>query len=193
MVCCPEERDMSEKSKMLAGRPYLGSDPELVAEHLRCQRLLAVYNATPADEAGRRVALLRELLGGVGEGTVVRTPLSCDYGCNIHIGANGFINYNCTFLDCAEIRIGDNLQMAPMVQLYTALHPLDPEERRSGLESAKPIRIGNDVWLGGGAIVLPGVTHRRRRGRGRRQRRDPRPSAPVHRRGQSGANPPHPA
>jgi maltose O-acetyltransferase len=148
----------SHKARMLAGEMYRGSDPELVADHVRAQALLTRYNATAADEAQRRAALLKQLLGAVGEGTVIRPVFACDYGANIRIGRNGFINFQCVFLDCARIEIGDNLQMAPLVQLYTAWHPLDPDERRTGVEAASPIRIGHDVWIGGGAIVLPGVT-----------------------------------
>lgn len=148
----------SHKARMLAGEFYRGSDPELVTDHQRAQLLLARYNATAADDALGRDGLLKDLLGAIGEGTVIRPAFACDYGANIRIGRNGFINFNCVFLDCARIDIGDNLQMAPLVQLYTAWHPLDPDERRTGLEAASPIRIGHDVWIGGGAIVLPGVT-----------------------------------
>ena len=105
--------------------------------------------------------LLPERFGGVGENgadTVIRPPFACDYGANIRLGRNGFVNFNCVFLDCAPIEIGDDLQMGPAVQLYTAEHPLDAATRRSGLESARPIRIGNDVWIGGGVIILAGVT-----------------------------------
>ena len=105
-----------------------------------------------------RTALLRELLGALGDGADVQPRFNCDYGYNIRLGRNCFINYNCVFLDCAPIEIGDELQMAPAVQLYTAYHPLDRATRAAGLEYAKPIRIGSGVWIGGGAIVLPGVT-----------------------------------
>lgn len=149
---------MSERDKMLAGELYHSADPELVAARQRAAGLLSRYNRTePTDEPGR-AALLTELLGSGGENAVVMPVFACDYGINIRLGQRAFINYNCVFLDCAPIEIGDDLQMAPAVQLYTALHPLDAETRRSGLESARPIRIGNDVWIGGGAIVLPGVT-----------------------------------
>ena len=147
----------SQKTRMLAGEMYRGNDPELVADQQRAQALLARYNATTPDDAAGRAALLQTLLGAVGEATVIRPAFTCDYGFNIRLGRNGFINYHCVFLDCAAIEIGDNLQMGPLVQLYTAWHPLDPDERRSGLEGAQPIRIGHDVWIGGGAIVLPGV------------------------------------
>jgi maltose O-acetyltransferase len=143
---------------MLAGELYRSADPELIADIQRAQRLLAQYNATSGDETGAATALLHQLLGSVGDGTVIRSFFACDYGYNIRLGRNAFINYNCVFLDCASIEIGDNLQMGPAVQLYTAAHPLEPDIRRSGLEYARPIRIGHDVWIGGGAIILPGVT-----------------------------------
>jgi maltose O-acetyltransferase len=105
-----------------------------------------------------RMALLRQLLGTVGDGADVQPRFHCDYGYAIRLGRNCSINYNCVFLDCAQIEIGDDLQMGPAVQLYTAYHPLDRETRATGLEYAKPIRIGSGVWIGGGTIVLPGVT-----------------------------------
>lgn len=148
----------TEKSKMLAGELYRSADPELIADIQSAQRLLTQYNATSGDEAGTATALLRRLLGSVGDGTVIRPFFACDYGYNIRLGRNAFINYNCVFLDCAPIEIGDDLQMGPAVQLYTAAHPLEPAVHRSGLEYALPIRIGHDVWIGGGAIILPGVT-----------------------------------
>ena len=148
---------MTEKDRMLAGDLYRSADPELVADRMRCASLLARFNALLAEEADAKTALLRELLGQAGEGAVVQPVFACDYGSNIRLGRNAFINYNCVFLDCAAIEIGDDLQMAPAVQLYTALHPLDAETRRSGVEYARPIRISNDVWIDGGAIVLPGV------------------------------------
>lgn len=148
----------SEKEKMLAGELYRSADPELIADIQSAQRLLAQYNAIPFDETAVATALLRRLLGSVGEGTVIRPFFACDYGYNVRIGRNGFINYNCVFLDCASIEIGDNLQMGPAVQLYTAAHPLEADVRRSGFEYARPIRIGHDVWIGGSAIILPGVT-----------------------------------
>jgi maltose O-acetyltransferase len=150
---------LSEKAKMLAGELYFANDPELDRERRRTQRLLARYNATTADEPELRLGLLRQLLGAVGDGADIQPRFACDYGYTIRIGRNAFINYNCVFLDCAAIEIGDDLQMGPAVQLYTAFHPLDRQTRVvAGLEYAKPIRIGSSVWVGGGAIVLPGVT-----------------------------------
>jgi len=148
----------SEKEKMLAGELYFANDPELTAERHRAQHLLAPFNGTDAGDPSVRTALLRELLGALGDGADVQPRFNCDYGYNIRLGRNCFINYNCVFLDCAPIEIGDELQMAPAVQLYTAYHPLDRGTRAAGLEYAKPIRIGSGVWIGGGAIVLPGVT-----------------------------------
>jgi maltose O-acetyltransferase len=149
---------LSEKQKMLAGELYNSTGPELRGERIAAQRLLARYNATEPDDAAGRLALLRRFLGAVGDNPDIQPRFHCDYGYNIRLGRNCFINYNCVFLDCAAIEIGDDLQMAPAVQLYTATHPLDRAQRAAGWEMAKPIRIGNGVWIGGGAIVLPGVT-----------------------------------
>ena len=148
----------SEKEKMLAGEPYNATGPELTGERQRAQHLLARYNVTEPDDAAGRLALLRELLGAVGDTPDVQPRFHCDYGYNIRLGHRCFINYNCVFLDCAVIEIGDDLQMAPAVQLYTAAHPLDRAQRVASWEFARPIRIGSGVWVGGGAIVLPGVT-----------------------------------
>ena len=148
----------TEKTKMLAGELYRSADPELIADTARAQRLVAQYNATSGEATEIRMALLRQLCGSVGDDTVIRPSFACDYGYNIRLGRNVFINYHCIFLDCAPIDIGDDVQIGPAVQLYTATHPLDASVRRSGLESASPIRIGRDVWIGGGAVVLPGVT-----------------------------------
>jgi len=151
-------REGSEKANMLAGEPYSASDPQLAEERRAAQRLLAEYNAIGPDDAAARGALLRRLLGAVGDGADIQPRFHCDYGYNIRLGARCFINYNCVFLDCAPIEIGDDLQMAPAVQLYTAYHPLDRASRVAGIEYARPIRIGHAVWIGGGAIVLPGVS-----------------------------------
>jgi|SRR5690606_30416683 len=148
----------SMKERMLAGELYLADDRELRADNARAQRLVADYNATRHDEAERRRALLVELLGDVGEGVVVTPPFRCDYGYPISIGAGTFINYDCVMLDVTPIRIGADCQIGPRVQLLTATHPIDPGTRRAGWESGIPITIGENVWLGGGAIVCPGVT-----------------------------------
>ena len=146
------------KQRMLRGELYTFDDPELVADHARAQELLERYNATHHVDQDLRDSLLRELLGEVGEGVVVRPSFRCDYGRQIAIGAGTFVNFDCVMLDAAPIRIGAACQIATCVQLLTATHPIDPEPRRDGWESAKPITVGDNVWLGGGVIVCPGVT-----------------------------------
>ena len=148
----------SHKQRMLAGELYSAQDPELVSDHLRARRLMDKFNASLADEEALRLALLRELFAALGEGAAVRPPFRCDYGSNIRIGRGTFVNYGCVMLDCNTITVGEDVQIGPAVQIYTPDHPLDAAARRSGLESARPVVIGDNVWLGGGAIVCPGVT-----------------------------------
>ena len=143
---------------MLRGELYHADDPEIQAHQARSAALMERYNATRADQQDERDRLLRELLGEVGEGVVVRPPFFVDYGTYISIGAGTFVNFDCVMLDVAPIRIGAACQVATKVQLLTATHPVDPEPRRLGWESAEPITIGDNVWLGGGVIVCPGVT-----------------------------------
>src|SRR5262245_42899306 len=150
---------MSEmKERMLRGELYHASDPEIQADASRSQELMERYNATRHAERDLRDRLLRQLLGEVGEGVVVRPPCWVEYGTYITIGDGTFVNYDCVMLDVAPIRIGAACQLATRVQLLTATHPIDPEARRLGWESAEPITIADNVWLGGGAIVCPGVT-----------------------------------
>jgi maltose O-acetyltransferase len=148
----------SMKERMLRGELYLADDEELVEDLACAQDLVERYNATPHAAQGHRDRLLRELLGGVGENVVVRSPFRCDYGRYITIGAGTFVNYDCIMLDVMPIRIGAACQIATRVQLLTATHPLDPAKRRSGWEYGEPITIGDNVWLGGGVVVCPGVT-----------------------------------
>jgi len=148
----------SDKDKMLAGELYHPSAPELQAELAACAAWLARYNAAMGDTAEAWHALLRERAGSVGEGAMLRPPFYCDYGFNLHLGKNVFLNYNCVILDTARVTIGDDTRIGPAVQIYTADHPRDPDVRRSGLECGKAVTIGANVWIGGGAIVLPGVT-----------------------------------
>ncbi len=149
---------MSEmKERMLRGELYV-VDAELEADQARAQALVERYNTTSHSESDLRARLLRELLGGVGEGVVVRPPFRCDYGRQITIGGGTFVNYDCVMLDVAPIRVGAACQIATSVQLLTATHPVDPEPRRRGWESGEPITIADNVWLGGGVIVGPGVT-----------------------------------
>jgi len=149
---------MTEKEKMLSGALYRADDPELVADQARAQILLARFNALRGDEIGALCAVLDELFGHLGDAAVVKPSLRCDYGYNISLGARSFVNYDCVLLDCAPITIGKEVQIAPGVHIYTATHPLDAATRRAGWESALPVTIEDGVWLGGGAIICPGVT-----------------------------------
>ncbi|MBA8928386.1 maltose O-acetyltransferase [Kutzneria viridogrisea] len=146
------------KQRMLAGELYRDNDPELLAERKHCQRLLDRFNATTADQDEERSALLAELLGGIGEGSWVMPRFQCDYGYLITLGRNSFLNYDAILMDCAPITIGDDVSIGPRAQLLTALHPVAEHDlRRERWESAAPISIGDNVWLGGGVIVCPGV------------------------------------
>ena len=148
----------TEKQKMLAGELYLPGDAEIQADQAATKQWLVRFNASLSESTANRHALLAQRLGAVGKGAVVRPPFFCDYGYNIHLGEDVFVNYNCVFLDVVNIAIGDRTQVGPAVQIYAADHPRDPDSRRRGLELGKPVRIGSDVWIGGGAIILPGVT-----------------------------------
>ncbi|HEX2053576.1 MAG TPA: sugar O-acetyltransferase [Actinomycetota bacterium] len=150
--------ERSQRERMLAGDLYIADDPELAADNRRAMRLLAAFNASPADDPAGRRRILDELLGGFGEASEVRPPLYCDYGYQLSIGARTFVNFGLCALDVAAITIGDDVQVGPNVQLLTPTHPVDPALRRDKWESAEPIRIEDNVWLGGGVIVLPGVT-----------------------------------
>jgi maltose O-acetyltransferase len=148
----------TQRERMLAGDLYLADDPELAAESLRAMRLSAEFNASLAEATEERKRLLAELLGSIGEGTEIRPPFRCDYGYQTHIGARTFANFGLVALDVATITIGDDVQIGPNVQLLTPTHPVEAEPRRNKLEAALPITIGDNVWIGGGAIILPGVT-----------------------------------
>jgi maltose O-acetyltransferase len=152
----PDRR--TQRERMLAGDPYIATDPELQQLSRRAMRLIEQYNRTSVDESELRRRILSDLLGRVGEGVEVRPPLFCDYGLQIRIGDRTFVNFNLVALDVASIEIGDDVQVGPNVQLLTPTHPTEPEPRRAKLEAAKAITIGNNVWLGGGAIVCPGVS-----------------------------------
>jgi len=148
---------MSEKQKMLAGELYNAQDPVLTADRLHAAALLHKYNSTP-DHPATHPPLLTEILASCGEHSAIRPPFFCDYGYNIHLGSGVFLNFNCVLLDVNTIEIGDRTQIGPAVQIYAADHPRDPEARRSNLECGKPVRIGRNVWIGGGSIILPGIT-----------------------------------
>lgn len=145
----------SEKQKMLRGELYSAQDAELAAERLQAERLLLRYNRAKPEE---REALLPALLGSCGEGVAVRPVFQCDYGYNIHLERGVFLNFNCVLLDVMPIRIGEGTQIGPAVQIYAADHPRDRETRLRGLECGKPVTVGKNVWIGGGAILLPGIT-----------------------------------
>ncbi len=155
-----DERVPSEdmKARMLAGELYLATGDAIRADQARAQDLLERYNATRHVEQELRDRLLRELLGEVGEEVVVRPPFHCDYGSHIAIGAGTFVNFGCVMLDVAPIRIGGHCQIATGVHIVTATHPIDPEPRRAGWESAEPVTLGDNVWLGSAVVVCPGVT-----------------------------------
>lgn len=150
--------DKTEKQKMLSGELYRASDAELVVERQRARRLARLYNSTTEQELETRSQILQELFGVVGATTEIEPPFFCDYGSQIKIGAGFFMNFGGVILDCNAVQIGEQVKCGPCVQIYTATHPTDPEIRRSGLELALPVTIGNNVWLGGGAIICPGVT-----------------------------------
>ena len=143
---------------MLRGELYLADDPELRADEARCDELLGRFNATRSTEAEERRSILVELLGSIGEDAAIRPPLFMDYGYQTTIGAGSFVNAGCVILDVGRVTIGAGVQIGPNVQLLTPTHPVDPEQRRTGLEAAEPITIEDNVWLGGGVIVCPGVT-----------------------------------
>jgi maltose O-acetyltransferase len=147
-----------QKQRMLRGELYRYDDPELTADHERCRLLVERFNATSVTEEAERAGLLKELLGHIGEGVEIRPPFQCDYGHLISVGARTFINYGAVILDVASVTIGEDVQIATNVQLLTPTHPLEAGPRREGWESAEPITIGDGAWLGGGAIVCPGVT-----------------------------------
>jgi len=148
----------TNRERMLAGDFYIADDPENGRLHQRGVRLAEAYHrAEVAGDPGAR-QILADLLGSLGEGAHINPPLFVDYGENIHVGAGTFVNYNLTALDVASITIGEDCQIGPNVQLLTPTHPIDPRPRRDKLEAAEPITIGDNVWLGGGVIVCPGVT-----------------------------------
>lgn len=148
---------MTEREKMLTGEPYDPADPELRALRAAASAWMARFNAAGARPAAERLALLREVMEA-GDGAAVRPPFFCDYGAHVSLGAGVFLNFGCVLLDVAPIRIGDGTQVGPAVQIYAADHPRDPAARRAGLELGRPVTVGRNVWIGGGAILLPGVS-----------------------------------
>lgn len=152
----------SEKEKMLGGELYNPLDPQLVAERQRARLLMKALNDTADDQQEERSRLIRELIPNVGREVWIEPPFYCDYGSNITLGDRVYFNFNCVVLDVAPVWIGSNVLFGPGVQVYAATHPLSAAQRRLGLELGCPITIEDDVWIGGGAIICPGVTVGRR-------------------------------
>jgi maltose O-acetyltransferase len=150
--------DRTQFERMGAGDLYRADDPEITEAHHRAVRLVARYNRSSVDDAEGRRRILSELLGAFGTGSVIRPPLACDYGSFLRVGEHTFVNFGLVALDAAPIVIGDHVQIGPNVQLLTPTHPLDPDLRRDGWEGAGPITLGDNVWLGGGVIVLADVS-----------------------------------
>ncbi|WP_067144802.1 sugar O-acetyltransferase [Pseudotamlana agarivorans] len=149
---------MTEKDKMLAGHMYSPSDPELVKARHEVRLLFHKFNILSELDLEERQATLYKILPNAGENLFIEPPFHCDYGSNIKAGKNLFMNFNCCVLDVATVTIGDNCMFGPHVQIYTATHPLEFKARNSGKEYAKPITIGDNVWIGGNATICPGVT-----------------------------------
>ncbi|MES5266801.1 maltose acetyltransferase domain-containing protein [Priestia megaterium] len=148
----------TEKEKMLAGEMYNPADAQLVKDREYARRQVRIYNETSETEGEKRTQLLRELFGSTGENVYIEPNIRVDYGYNIFVGENFSANFDCVILDVCEVRFGDNCMLAPGVHVYTATHPLDPTERNSGKEYAKPIIFGDNVWIGGSAVINPGVS-----------------------------------
>lgn len=149
----------TEKEKMLAGELFNVYDPELVRERQHARKLVAEFNALGETSPKKSCHLIRKLFGCVGNGCEVHAQFKCDYGYNIYVGDDFFANYDCVMLDVSPIRIGNHCLLGPHVQFYTVNHPLNPTLRRNGAYGqSKDITIGNDVWIGGGAVICPGVT-----------------------------------
>lgn len=146
-----------EKRKMIAGELYLSGDPTLRADRLRARQLLHRYNHSAPNAQEERQHILADLFGRAGD-AYIEPSFRCDYGYNIFLGAGFYANFDCVMLDVCPIHIGDNCMLAPGVHIYTATHPLDAEARNSGQEYGKPVTIGHNVWIGGRAVINPGVT-----------------------------------
>ncbi|HUP11204.1 MAG TPA: sugar O-acetyltransferase [Niastella sp.] len=148
----------TEKEKMLAGELYDALDAQLSEDRLKARLLIKELNDAREDQTTERLRILKELIPNAAEGLWLQPPFYCDYGYNIKLGEKVFFNFNCVVLDVAQVTVGSRTLFGPNVQLYTATHPIDHKIRASGLEFAKPITIGEDVWVGGSAVICPGVT-----------------------------------
>ena len=147
-----------EKEKMLNGELYDADDPQLVAERERARDLTRRYNRTAAAETDRRRDLLSDLLGSLGDECRIEPPFRCDYGYNVHVGEDFYANFEFVVLDVRRVEIGRNCRIGPGVHVYTATHPLDAGRRTAGPEYGEPVTVGDDVWIGGRAVINPGVT-----------------------------------
>lgn len=149
---------MTEKEKMLAGELYQAGDPELVAERLHARKITKAFNNTSPEDTDLKTNLLQSLLGKVGKNFWIEAPFYCDYGTNIEVGDDVFFNFNCVILDVCKVTLGDRVFVAPNVQFYAATHPLNAVKRGELWEYGQAITIGSDVWIGGSAVICPGVT-----------------------------------
>ena len=149
---------LTEKQKMISGEMYDPSDKELREDRLNARRLDRLYNQTDENDREKRSEMIKKIFGTTGKTIHVESSFRFDYGYNIHVGENFYANFDCVFLDVCRIEIGDNCFLAPGVHIYTAAHPLDAAERSSGIEFAKPVKIGDNVWIGGRSVINPGVT-----------------------------------
>jgi maltose O-acetyltransferase len=147
----------SEKDKMLSGDLYHSNDPQLIADRCRAREIWQRFNNITAADVSRKSATLRELLGAHTDANI-EAPFYCDYGFNIELGPNAYFNVNCVVLDVMSVIVGSNALFGPSVHIYTAIHPMSAADRRLGLEYGKPVHIGDDVWVGGSAIICPGVS-----------------------------------
>lgn len=160
---------MTEKERMLSGQPYDSRDPELLGRYHEVRKLLSQFGSIPSDDQERKGIILASLLGSHGDNVWIEAPFFCDYGEQIRIGSNVFINYNCVFLDSNEVIISDNVLVGPAVHIYTTSHPVHAKDRiqtgeangrkkTSYLTQSKPVKIGRNAWIGGGALLMPGIT-----------------------------------
>ena len=149
---------MTQKERMLANLPYKAWMDGLEEERIENRKRIYEYNNLPPEQWDRKTELLKNILGKTGENVHINAPFHCDYGYNIEVGENFFANYNLIILDVAKVKIGDNAQIAPNVSIYTAGHPIHPDSRNSGYEYGIDVTIGDNVWIGGNAVIMPGVT-----------------------------------
>lgn len=150
--------NLTEKEKMIAGELYDATDSQLTEEREYARKMVRMYNQTTENEGDLRTQMLKKLFGSTGNSLSMEPNVRFDYGYNIHVGENFYANFDCTILDVCEVHIGDNCLLAPGVHIYTATHPINPFVRIAGPEYGKPVTIGNNVWIGGRAVINPGVT-----------------------------------